>query len=557
MVDLSIVIVNWNTCALLRACLTSIFRHPPRACFEVIVVDNASSDPSPEMVRGEFPGVILKTNTANLGFAAANNLGSRLATGRFLLFLNSDTEVHASTLSEALSFMELHPETGVLGCRTLNPDGSLQNSACAFPTCLRIFAHVSGLSRFVKLPRRRLHERHRHPDYVQGSFLFVSKSVFAQCGGFNEIFFLYGEEVDLCLRLRALGLRIDYHPGIAITHHGGASSRNSPRRVDHFVTSCLFLYREHRSAAQVGRLRKTVKAALAVRRLMRFVSAALNFKKRGDAARALCGRPPAAADALPSACGKMSVPTDSVTILKTRIDKLGMDEVLERAAGMMSQSSPRHLITANVDQLVANYKGAAFRAIYRDAVLVLPDGVPLLWAARFLNRPLHERINGTDLMERICSLAARKGFRVFLLGGPEGMAARAAAALQKRYPGLLVAGTYFPRYGFEKMEQENEKICSLLRERKPSILFTSLGFPKGIQWIERHQGRCAVPLAIEVGASFSFISGQLKRAPRWMQARGLEWLWRLMLEPRRLWKRYLVRDMPFFLYLLRQKFSAD
>ena len=131
-----------------------------------------------------------------------------------------------------------------------------------------------------------------------------------------------------------------------------------------------------------------------------------------------------------------------------------------------------------------------------------------------------------------------------------------AARLQERYPGLPVAGCYCPFHGFENDGPENEKIISLLAEKKPAVLFTSLGFPKGIEWIARHQAGCAVPLAIEVGASFSFISGHLKRAPRWMQKRGLEWLWRLGLEPRRLWKRYLVRDMPFFYYLLRQKFAG-
>ena len=252
----------------------------------------------------------------------------------------------------------------------------------------------------------------------------------------------------------------------------------------------------------------------------------------------------------------MSPPVPSVTILNTRIHDLGMDEVLERAAAMMSQPAPRHIITANVDQLMANMRDDSLRAIYRNAVLVMADGVPLLWAARFLGRPLSERINGTDLTDRICSMAAREGYPVFLLGGPEGIAAQAAAVLGKRHPGLRVAGTYFPEFGFEKDDTENQRICSLLREKRPAILFTALGFPKGIHWIERHGGACAVPLAIEVGASFSFISGHLKRAPRWMQKRGLEWLWRLMLEPRRLWKRYLVRDMPFFYYLLRQKLAG-
>jgi N-acetylglucosaminyldiphosphoundecaprenol N-acetyl-beta-D-mannosaminyltransferase len=253
----------------------------------------------------------------------------------------------------------------------------------------------------------------------------------------------------------------------------------------------------------------------------------------------------------------MSTPFASVTILKTRIADLGMDQTLERISRMASQSSPRHIITANVDQVVANCREPSFRAIYRNAALVLADGVPLLWASRFLKRPLRERINGTDLMERICAMAAQRNFPVFLLGGPEGVAERCAAVLKERYPGLRVAGAYFPFYGFEKDDQENGRICALLREKGTVLLFTSLGFPKGIQWIDRHQAGCGIPLAIEVGASFSFISGALRRAPLWMQKRGLEWFWRLMQEPRRLWKRYLVRDMPFFYYLLKQKFFAE
>jgi len=287
MTRLSIIIVSWNTRELLGACLASIYRHPPPAPFEVIVVDNASVDGSPEMVRGNFPAVILEGNAANLGFAAATNIGCRLAAGQFLLFLNPDTEVHDSTLSGAISFMEQHPGTGALGCRTLNPDGSLQSSAFSFPTCARIFAHVSGLSRLGKLPRRREHSRFSHPDYVQGSFFFIRKSAFEQCGGFNEAFFLYGEEVDLCQRLHRAGLRIDYHPDLTITHHGGASTRDSELHLGYFVTSCLNLYREHRSDAHVRRLLKTVQAALAVRIFRQLVLAPLNFGKRKEKIRTL------------------------------------------------------------------------------------------------------------------------------------------------------------------------------------------------------------------------------------------------------------------------------
>lgn len=251
----------------------------------------------------------------------------------------------------------------------------------------------------------------------------------------------------------------------------------------------------------------------------------------------------------------MSPTFASATILATRIDALAMDDVLPRALALIKNGLPAQIITANVDQIVGNRRRPELRAIYRDAAVTLPDGVPLLWGARFLGTPLPGRVNGTDLMERLCSLAAREGFPVFLMGGPEGCAAAAARRLQQRFPSLKVAGSHCPPPGFEKRPAENEEILALLREKKPSLLFVSLGYPKGVTWIARHLASSGIPLAIEVGSSFQYLAGWMKRAPRWMQRRGLEWLWRLVHEPRRLWKRYFIRDLPFFYHLLRQKWS--
>jgi len=243
-----------------------------------------------------------------------------------------------------------------------------------------------------------------------------------------------------------------------------------------------------------------------------------------------------------------------ITLMDTRIDNLTMSEVLGQIEKLVTHDASSHIITANVDHLIMKRKGQDIEEIYRKAALIVPDGVPLLWAARFIRTPLRERINGTDLMEKTCELAAKMSFSVFLLGGPEGVAAGAARNLQGRFPGLIVSGSYSPNLGFENDMGENKKIVSLLKEKKPDILFCSLGIPKGIKWIDRHLSACGIPLAIEVGASFMFISGRMKRAPRWMQKNGLEWFWRLIHEPRRLWKRYLVRDLPFFYYILKQKF---
>jgi exopolysaccharide biosynthesis WecB/TagA/CpsF family protein len=213
--------------------------------------------------------------------------------------------------------------------------------------------------------------------------------------------------------------------------------------------------------------------------------------------------------------------------MDTRIDNLTMSEVLGQIEKLVAHSASSHIITANVDHLVLKRKSPDINEIYGKAALIVPDGVPLLWAARFLKTPLRERINGTDLMEKTCELAAKMSFSIFLLGAPEGVAAGAAHNLQSKFPGLIVSGTYSPHIGFENDMDENIKIITLLREKKPDILFCSLGVPKGIKWIDRNLPACTIPLAMEVGASFMFISGQMKRAPRWMQKNGLEWLWRL------------------------------
>jgi hypothetical protein len=280
MIRLSIIIVSWNTRELLGSWLASICRHSPPFPFEVIVVDNASGDGSPEQVRREFPAVRLVENPANLGFAAACNRGAAKAGGDFLLFLNSDTIVHAGTLQGALSFMERHPAAGVMGCRTLGRDGAPQGTALAFPTATRIFANVSGMSRMLRRARRRGHGHCRGADYIQGSFLVIPQRVFDRCHGFDERFFLYGEDADLCLRVRASGLSIEYDPAFAITHFGGGSSAEPAKRLDHFITGCLQLYAKHRGPRHKKRLAAFIRSALALRLLAGLLAAPTGFRRR-------------------------------------------------------------------------------------------------------------------------------------------------------------------------------------------------------------------------------------------------------------------------------------
>ena len=243
-----------------------------------------------------------------------------------------------------------------------------------------------------------------------------------------------------------------------------------------------------------------------------------------------------------------------VNILGAGIDGYTLSETVETVCALVRRQTPCQVITSNVDHLMIFRDDAEFREIYRKAALVVPDGVPLLWAAKLSGLSLPERVNGTDLMEGVCRRAAIEGTGIFFLGGDEGTAQEAAEILRQRYPGLQVRGTYCPFHGFENDAAENGKIVRMISETRSGVLFTALGMPKGGKWIDRNLASLGVPVSIEVGASFSFVSGRLKRAPLWMQVHGLEWLWRLANEPGRLWKRYLIRDMPFFFLVTGEKF---
>jgi GT2 family glycosyltransferase len=283
MCELSIIIVNWNTRQLLNDCLNSIYSLPQDLLFESIVIDNNSSDGSRELLLREFPAVRLIANPANSGYPAANNQGAKAAAGRYLLFLNPDTLVHPGTLAGAVAFMEQHPEAGIMGCRTVNPDGSLQATAFAFPGKLRIFAYVSGLNRFFKISRFTDHSILRTPDYVQGSFLIIKKEIFNERGGFDDRFFLYAEEVDLCLRVKAAGFMIYYYPAVSITHHGGGSGRDSLAALGHYIKSNIGLYQKHRPQREEKKVRRVLRIALGLRYFLEGFFSPRSFRKRKKA----------------------------------------------------------------------------------------------------------------------------------------------------------------------------------------------------------------------------------------------------------------------------------
>jgi len=244
-----------------------------------------------------------------------------------------------------------------------------------------------------------------------------------------------------------------------------------------------------------------------------------------------------------------------ISLLKAKIDNLYFEDVIKLVCTYIKNREKHYIVTPNLDHLVRLERDAEFQKIYSHASLVLADGVPLLWGAMFLGTPIKEKISGSDLFPRLCEVAAVKGYRLFFLGGREGAALKTAQLLKEKYPAITIVGTYCPEYGFENNEEENAKIISLINNLEPDILFVGLGSPKQEKWIYKYKELYNVPVSIGIGVSFEFYSGIVKRAPKWMQKVGLEWLWRVLMEPTRLWKRYLIDDMQFFRLIINQKFN--
>jgi N-acetylglucosaminyldiphosphoundecaprenol N-acetyl-beta-D-mannosaminyltransferase len=203
------------------------------------------------------------------------------------------------------------------------------------------------------------------------------------------------------------------------------------------------------------------------------------------------------------------------------------------------------LITANLDFLRRWAKEPAMRALYASADLRVADGMPLVWAARLQGDAVPERVAGSSLALLLAERAATEGHSIYLLGGQGESAARAADALQDRYAGLVVAGTSSPMVHSPPTDDEIDALVATLQPLQPRILMVGLGSPKQEQLIQRLRTHFPAAFMVGVGVSFSFMAGQLRRAPEWMQKLGLEWLHRMAQEPGRLAKRYLVDDLPF------------
>ena len=234
-----------------------------------------------------------------------------------------------------------------------------------------------------------------------------------------------------------------------------------------------------------------------------------------------------------------------VCILNTPIDVLDMSGVLTRLEEFIGEKRFHQVATANVDFVINAEADRELRHILRYADLVMPDGMPLVWASRKLGMALPERVTGADLVPALAALAAQKGYRIYMLGAKPEVARQAREKLLQAHPGLQIVGCVSPPV--QPLDiMDDAPLLSDIQAARPDILLVAFGNPKQEKWIYRNRAALQnVPICIGVGGTFDFIAGQTVRAPQWMQKSGLEWIFRLSQEPKRLWKRY-TRDVGQF-----------
>jgi N-acetylglucosaminyldiphosphoundecaprenol N-acetyl-beta-D-mannosaminyltransferase len=230
------------------------------------------------------------------------------------------------------------------------------------------------------------------------------------------------------------------------------------------------------------------------------------------------------------------------------IDNLDMEETLQTIEGFIHDGTPHQQVSVNVDKLVKAGRDPALRQIINDSPLVNADGMPVVWASRLLGKPLKQRVTGVDLFDALMGRAAERGWRVYLLGARAEVVAEVRRRYAERYPTLQFAGA---RDGYWAAAEEPE-VAAEIRRAQADLLFIALGSPHKERFLDRWQSVMRVPFAMGVGGSFDVAAGKVRRAPVWMQNAGLEWLFRFLQEPHRMFRRYFVQDMAFVGLLWRE-----
>lgn len=234
------------------------------------------------------------------------------------------------------------------------------------------------------------------------------------------------------------------------------------------------------------------------------------------------------------------------SLLNTYVDNISMDEAIRKIENKISKREKSYVVAVNVDVAVKIENDAELKSIIDNADIALVDGKPLIWISKIHKKAIKHKISGSDLVPKLCEISAIKGYSLFILGGKDGVAELAKKNIEKEYHNVKIVGTYSPVPGFERDNEELTRINCMINEVKPDILIVCLGCPKQEKWISNNYTKYDACVSICAGATVDFMAGSIKRAPKWMSNCGLEWLYRFMQEPRRLFKRYFIDDFKVF-----------
>lgn len=238
-------------------------------------------------------------------------------------------------------------------------------------------------------------------------------------------------------------------------------------------------------------------------------------------------------------------------LLNTYVNNVTMAETVGEICRLVDEKIKSYVVAINVDVVMKIENDAYLKKISDEADLTLVDGKPLIWIAKKHKHPVKEKISGSDLVPELCRVSALKGYSIFIIGGKEGIAEKAKLNLENELKGIKIVGTYAPPLGFEKDEAELSKIDQMISEAHPDILIVCFGCPKQEKWIYENYKDYDATVSVCAGATVDFLAGNVNRAPKWMSQHGLEWFYRFLQEPKRLFKRYFVDDIKI-LGLLRK-----
>lgn len=246
--------------------------------------------------------------------------------------------------------------------------------------------------------------------------------------------------------------------------------------------------------------------------------------------------------------------TDRLTLLNVGFLSISMEEALRLISGVIKNDEKESVSFINADCLNISSKDAEYRNILNSQSLVLPDGAGISLACRMIGKRLKANVNGTDLLPELCEVARVEDFTMYLLGAAPGVAARMRENLSQSYPGLNVVGEH---HGYFDHDSESTGVIEKINAAKPNIVLVAFGAPRQEKWIHKHRDQIDSNVLIGVGGLFDFYSGDKRRAPLWMRKHGIEWMYRLYLEPGRLWRRYIIGNPLFLMRIVRWKKSLS